>query len=114
MRPTYDAANHAPHVRVLEGTDLTRLAGTTITLTAEVSDPDGDEVTVRWWQYREAGTSPLAVEVRAAGPRCEVELPAEAEPGTTVHLIVEATDSGTPALTSYQRVVVEIAAAEEG
>ena len=114
VRPTYDAANHAPHVRVLEGTDLTRLAGTTITLTAEVSDPDGDEVTVRWWQYREAGTSPLAVEVRAAGPRCEVELPAEAEPGTTVHLIVEATDSGTPALTSYQRVVVEIAAAEEG
>ena len=114
VQPTYGAANHAPHVRVREGTSLICPAGATITLNAEVSDPDGDEVIICWWQYREAGTSPLAVEMRADGSRCEVELPAEAEPGTTMHIIVEATDSGTPALTRYQRVVVEIAGAGEG
>src|SRR5699024_12475464 len=107
-------SEHAPDVRVRKVTSWFCRAGASITLSAEVSDPDGDEVIICWWQYREAGTSPLAVEMRADGSRCEVELRAEAEPGTTMHIIVEATDSGTPALTRYQRVVVEIAGAGEG
>src|SRR5699024_5824160 len=114
VQPTYGEANDAPHERVRESTSLICPAGATSTLNAEVSDPDGDEEIICWWQDREAGTSPLAVEMRAEVSRCEVELPAEAEPGTTMHIIVEATDSGTPALTRYQRVVVEIAGAGEG
>jgi hypothetical protein len=35
-------------------------------------------------------------------------VPADAKPGQTIHLILEATDSGTPALTRYQRVVLTI------
>ena len=114
VQPTFAAANHPPRVRVREGTDLSCPAGATLALTAEVSDPDGDEVRVRWWQYREAGTSPLAVAVRSDGERCEIDVPAEAEPGTTVHVIAEATDSGAPALTRYQRVVIEVAEASAG
>src|SRR5699024_7679913 len=97
-----------------EGTSLICPAGATITLNAEVSDPDGDEVIICWWQNREAGTSPLAVEIRAYGSRCEVEPQDVDWHCTTMHIIVEATDSGTPALTRYQRVVVEIAGAGEG
>jgi hypothetical protein len=34
--------------------------------------------------------------------------PSDARPGQTIHLILEATDDGTPALTSYQRVVATV------
>ena len=33
---------------------------------------------------------------------------ADAAPGQTIHLILEATDNGTPALTRYQRLVVTV------
>ncbi|MCR4744739.1 MAG: DUF1593 domain-containing protein [Lachnospiraceae bacterium] len=50
----YEDANHAPSVTVKEGLDITAKAGETVTLTAEVSDPDGDSVSVNWWRYAEA------------------------------------------------------------
>ena len=34
------------------------------------------------------------------------EVPVDAQTGQTIHVILEATDRGTPALTRYQRVVV--------
>jgi len=43
-----------------------------------------------------------------AKPYASVTIPEDAEPGQTIHLILEATDSGTPALTSYQRVVATV------
>lgn len=36
-------------------------------------------------------------------------IPADAQPGQTIHLILEATDNGSPALTHYQRVVITVA-----
>jgi hypothetical protein len=35
-------------------------------------------------------------------------VPDDAKPGQTINVILEATDSGTPPLTRYQRVVVTI------
>ena len=35
-------------------------------------------------------------------------VPADAMAGQTIHLIIEATDDGAPALTRYQRVVVTV------
>lgn len=53
---TYEEANHAPTVKVKEGIDLTAKAGEKITLTADAKDPDGDEITYKWWRYAEADT----------------------------------------------------------
>jgi hypothetical protein len=39
----------------------------------------------------------------------KLRIPADAAPGQTIHLILEATDRGTPALTRYQRIVVTVA-----
>ena len=36
------------------------------------------------------------------------QVPANAETGQTIHVILEATDNGTPQLTRYQRVVVRV------
>lgn len=37
-----------------------------------------------------------------------MQVPADAMAGQTIHLILEATDNGTPALTRYQRIVVSV------
>ena len=38
-----------------------------------------------------------------------VTVPAAAEPDQAIHLIAEGTDTGSPALTRYQRVVLTVA-----
>ncbi len=61
-----------------------------------------------WWQYAEAGTcdhmvhlpDPRSASLRFTAP--EVDKP------ETIHLILEATDRGTPALTSFARVIVTV------
>jgi hypothetical protein len=35
-------------------------------------------------------------------------VPADAKPGQAIHIICEMTDNGTPPLTRYQRVVIQI------
>ncbi|MDQ7908300.1 DUF1593 domain-containing protein [Phytohabitans sp. ZYX-F-186] len=106
---SYADANHHPVVSVKSGVDVKARPGSRITVSDAVRDPDGDRVGVRWWQYREADT--YAGEVAIADStalRTAVTIPADAKPGETVHLILEATDTGKPALTRYQRVIVHI------
>jgi Protein of unknown function (DUF1593) len=68
-------------------------------------DADGDRTTARWWQYPEAGTYPGTVELRSGA---SFTVPADAQRGQTIHLIYEVTDDGSPALTSYQRVIATV------
>ncbi|MGW0195331.1 hypothetical protein [Nonomuraea sp. NPDC003201] len=35
-------------------------------------------------------------------------MPADARPGSTIHVIVEVKDDGSPALTAYQRIIVTV------
>ena len=71
-------------------------------------------MTVKWWQYEEAGTYPGKVEVSASdGGSTALRIPTDAEPGQTIHVILEATDNGTPALTQYQRVVISAGPAQD-
>jgi len=74
-----------------------------------VSDPDGNTVSARWWQWKEAGTYPGQVALaNSTAPATSVEVPPDGKSGQTIHLILEATDNGTPALTRYQRVVITV------
>lgn len=52
----YEDANHTPTVSIKEGIDLTAKAGETLTLHANATDPDGDEISFNWWHYAEADT----------------------------------------------------------
>lgn len=101
-------ANHHPVVRIRPGLDVVAAPGASIELVAEVSDPDGDDVTLGWWCYAEAGTYPGDVALCADGDRCVVDVPADARPGHTVHVIAEATDGGVPPLTRYRRIILTI------
>jgi hypothetical protein len=135
-------ANHAPVVFVNESTSgaepylLDVEAGTEMILDASKSyDPDGDELTFNWFQYKEATTAqsrihwpkvaeivfePVEKEGSPKGAIVKVQLPSPEtcaveiltgtalEKGQELHLILEVKDNGTPSLITYKRVVVQI------
>lgn len=83
--------------------------GETIHLEGATSDPDGNAVTVRWWQWKDVGSYPGRVTISSpTALATNVQVPADATAGQTIHLILEATDNGTPALTHYQRVIITL------
>lgn len=117
----FEDANHPPVVSVVGGPSREQCpegglrravrAGERVRLQAEAADPDGDAVALRWWAYPEAGPRPcpVAPELDDDGQGgAVVSVPQEAEPGQEIHLVVEGTDDGVPALTRYQRVVLVV------
>ena len=105
----YRHANHAPVVRIDDDHGVRARPGTTVVLSVRTADPDRDRVTTRWWQYREEGTYPGTVAITGRGPdRVGVTVPADAQPGQTVSVIVEGTDDGRFPLTRYDRVMIRI------
>ena len=103
----YADANHRPAVSVKGDLDIQARPGETIELEASAQDPDGDTVTLSWWQYREAGTADAELSLEGT-ESVRVTIPADAVPGTTFHLIAQGMDSGTPALSHFQRVIITI------
>jgi hypothetical protein len=107
-------ANHPP-LPVLNGDkgggvmELQARPGEAVKLTAAgSSDPDGDRLSFRWFVYPEAGTYARDVPLSdATAETTTLTVPAGAA-GTTVHVILEVTDGGEPALTRYRRAVIRV------
>lgn len=105
----YADANHMPQVSVKGALEISAKAGEKVVLKASAKDPDGDDVILSWWQYREAGTSDAGLDIRGADTAsASFTIPADALPGSTFHVILQGTDNGTPALTHFQRVIVTV------
>ncbi|MCI2179142.1 MAG: DUF1593 domain-containing protein [Ancrocorticia sp.] len=105
---TYGAANHPPIVNLMASGSSTLHPGDSVTLSAAHSaDPDGDELSFRWFVYPEAGTaSGCDIHIDGAfAPTATVHLDALSQPGT-LHVIVEVADNGTPRLTRYGRFIL--------
>lgn len=108
VTPKYADANHEPVVKLEGPLNIMASAGEKIRLNGAVSDPDGNTVAVKWWQFR-VGTYPNKVNI--ADPdalQTQVEIPKDAVSGQTIHMILEATDNGSPSLTRYQRVIITV------
>lgn len=106
----YEEANHPPVVKLTGPVDVTVAPGDSVTLSAEgTSDPDGDDLAFKWWQYREPGTYDGIVEISDPDKQtASVAVPKGATKGRTIHVICEVADSGTPRLTRYARVIVTV------
>jgi hypothetical protein len=103
-----EKANHPPVVN----TELIKEAyrsNEVISINAGTStDPDNDELTFKWFQYQEAGSSTLLLDIKSKNAsKTEVKLP-NVNKAESFHLILQVTDSGTPALTRYKRLILNI------
>ncbi|MFV2022920.1 nucleoside hydrolase-like domain-containing protein, partial [Micromonospora sp. LOL_023] len=108
VRP-YSQANHNP-VAHLNG-DASRnvitvdvAAGSTVPLNAVGStDPDGNSLSYKWLQYPVTNGVTL---VNSTSDQAYFVAPNA--PGARIYIVLEVTDSGSPSLTSYRRLVVNI------
>ncbi|MFF2940905.1 nucleoside hydrolase-like domain-containing protein [Streptomyces niveus] len=106
----YAGANHPPVVAVSEKKlNRTAVPGQVVRLKSTASDPDGDALRCRWWQYAEAGTYAGDARVaRADSLNASVRIPDDARAGDTIHVVLEVTDDGEFPITRYQRVVITV------
>lgn len=71
-------------------------------------DPDGDELSFNWFFYYEIYfPGCVDLNVSSDGSICTVIAPEETG-DENLHLILEVTDNGTPSLTSYKRIVINV------
>ena len=115
IRP-YKEANHPPVPKLTHSRQLTAKAGDRVNLSAAGStDPDGDSLTYAWFYYDEP--SQLALSTGRSGNPLTITdadkanawftVPRAGRTGT-MHIILAVTDTGTPRLTRYQRVLVQV------
>lgn len=109
VTPKFSDANHEPKVRIEGPLAVSAQPGSLVRLEGEVSDPDGNVVSVLWWKDDVAGSFPGDIHFSdATALRTIFRVPNDVQPGQTIHIVLEATDNGTPPLTRYQRVIVRI------
>jgi hypothetical protein len=103
-------ANHPPVARVRGPLRRTVVSGEEIALDARAStDPDGHKLVFEWTAYPEAGNyRGPAVEVQQAGQAQASLVVPKVDAPQDLHIILAVTDTGTPALTRYQRAILAV------
>jgi len=105
--PIYSEANHQPVAKLDHPEDLDAVAGEVISLSSFGShDPDGDELSFKWWRYKDADTYKGDIMINSPlDKKASFTFPEDAK-GKTIHIILEVSDNGAPSLTRYRRVIV--------
>ena len=105
----YSDANHAPVSNFRGKPDKTVRPGKKLKFSAKGSkDPDGDKISYKWWQYKDAGTYDGMVEIEnPTADKISFTVPEENKEGT-IHIILEVSDNGKPELVSYKRMIVTV------
>ena len=132
----FSMTNHHPIITVNDVKGLAPIridlaADSAVTLDATGTyDPNGGTLSYHWWHYREPTATQWDVDAEVAilgirkldneGRKVRVDilppknLPAQSKDkemlaaAQLLHLILEVTNSGTPALTSYRRVLIQV------
>jgi len=109
---SYEESAHPPTVLLANDTPKRAHAGDTITLDASATiDPDHKDLSFEWTFYPEESNYPAKI------PKPQIDMPNEAKTaikipkesaGQHVHFILAATTKGTPGVTRYARVIIEI------
>lgn len=94
-----EQAEHAPALRMAEGTDFILSPGQSITVHALASE--GAEISFRL--YEDAGG---VCDIHSTGSEATLTVPTDAIPGEQIHVIVKAQNGGCYRLTHYQQIVL--------
>lgn len=107
---SFENANHPPVVRISGEQDIIAKPGKKIVISAEKStDPDGDELSFKWWQYQDAGSYEGNITLENINAeKISFTVPQDAIHGDTIHIICEVIDRGSPALTRYKRIIIDV------
>jgi hypothetical protein len=76
-----------------------------VTLAADVSDPDGDQLSCRWWHYADADSANETLTIANSDSPDDASFIVPNEPGKQLHIILEVIDNGMPTLVRYQRLI---------
>jgi len=106
----YQEANHPPVPSLGHPEYIAVKSGEGFGLDASgTTDPDGDNLSYLWFQYPEAGSYKKSIEIESAENLYKVYVKApRVENRETAHFILKVTDKGTPPLSRYKRVIVNI------
>lgn len=116
----YDKANHPPVIKLETPEYIKAKKGDRIELNAVgTTDPDGDLLSYEWFCYEEAGTRGMSnartgikhdiIGFDQAKAAIVVKSSRVMPPGTgTMHIILAVTDHGTPRLTRYKRIIIDV------
>ena len=106
----YKAANHPPVSRLGHTNEITVKSGDVVKLSGVgSSDPDNNQLKYHWIHYQEAGTLPgRGLKMEHADQMVASFTAPKVDKVKTMHFILEVTDDGTPSLTRYQRVIVNV------
>jgi len=113
VTPNYNDTNHYPKAAVMNGLDIDVTRGESITLKGVASDPDGDDLTYRWWRYADADTMDGTGTIEVSDTKDAVfTVPEDANIGDTIHLILKVSDAESnelyTTLRNYKRVVLTV------
>jgi Protein of unknown function (DUF1593) len=103
-------ANHPPAPKLGHSDRLTVRSGDGFGLSAAgTTDPDGDSLSYLWFHYPEASSyrSPVRIDSAENLRDVYVKAPVVTRP-ETLHFVLKVTDKGTPPLTRYARVIVNV------
>lgn len=103
----YNQANHEPVVSINGTKKILVKAGDRIQLKALVKDPDGDDYTIKWWQFKKRGTTPTLQIANVHTLHATIEVPSNISSKESMEVVVEVTDKGKIPLTRYQVVQLE-------
>ena len=114
---SYEEANHPPIPKVDRTTDIVIRPGEEIEFDASGStDPDGDSLSYHWFTYKEAGNfwgwiwqKPIQIsDPNNAKITFEIGSRMKLTKPQNTHLILAVTDNTIPAITRYERIVINI------
>ena len=100
VTPDFADANHAPRIIAAE-LERSTSPGQRVEFAFTVEDPDGDTISVSATQHQ---GPPCEISISATG--VVVFVPSDTPTEDDIHIIVQAVDTGLPALTGYARFIL--------